>query len=204
MSYIISLCGPDGVGKSTLANYLSKNQWTVQYGGKKSNHTLVVTKVLFNIHLFLKRTRLYRLNLVFLYFIFYPFEFLENLSRIKFSKKLNTNVVFDRFVVDRIWKAFLKNNSSQKKLPLLDKFYAFIYLKCFPSIDGYVFLLPDADVIFERDKEFYKNRQTCKEIRDAYEETAGELAKTGKKVLVIQSTLTPQEIYCKINHWFKQ
>ncbi len=208
MSNIIALCGPDGAGKSTLANISKKRGFLVEYGGKKSNHRLFFTMSVLSVYRTLKNKRMDRAAYLFLNIIFYPIEYIENMLRLRDASKAcknGNNVIFDRFVIDRIWRSYLETDyiySTSLLVYLFNYIYAFIYMNAFPKIDGYVFLLPPSDVIIERRPNDYDSLQDCKNIRSAYYKVAKELENQGENVLIIESDLDRTTTECRFIEWF--
>lgn len=196
------ICGPDGVGKTTLTrNVVEKLSHTkdtqYMYGGKKSNHYLITTTIT---HAILKGIRkipvLRRLSRFYQATIFYPFEYLENWARYlvaKHNSRKGKSVFIDRFVVDRMWRSQLsKNDSNKVKKRIEDKFYANLYKYFFPSIDSYIFLLPDASVIHQRAPTEYNSYEHCLIIRNAYENLANHLSSLGYHTYIIDKAAEPE------------
>lgn len=208
MSNIIALCGPDGTGKSTLANATKKHGFLVEYGGKKSNHRLFFTMPVLSIYHILKNNRMDRAAYLYLNIVFYPVEYIENILRVLDASeacKNGNNVIFDRFVIDRIWRSYLETDYVFPASLLVSFFnfiYAYIYMNAFPKIDGYVFLLPPSDVIIERQPNDYDSFQDCENIRSAYYKVAKELENQGENVLIIESDLDMATTECRFIEWF--
>jgi len=198
------ICGPDGVGKTTLAkNVVEKLSQTedaqYMYGGKKSNHYLITTTIT---HAILKGIRkipvLRRLSRFYQATVFYPFEYLENWARYLVAKHNSGKgkiIFIDRFVVDRMWRSQLtKSDESKVKKRIEDKFYANLYKHLFPSIDSYIFLLPDASVIHRRAPTEYNSFEHCVIIRNAYESLANNMSSLGYNTYIIDETAEPESL----------
>jgi len=192
----IALCGPDGAGKSTLAAVLEQQGWAVQYGGKKANHILWSTRIAFALHQWLVRRRARWLSPLYLYGVFYPLEYAENRARVRRARRANqngVNVVFDRFVVDRMWRVFSPRHHYG------DRVYHCLYRSHFPAIDAYVFLLPPAAVLMERAP--YHSSEQCEAMRTAYQQVAEILADGGQEVLVLPELREPEQLSSELQEW---
>ena len=130
--------------------------------------------------------------------VFYPFEYLENWTRYvvaKYKSRKGTSVFIDRFVVDRMWREQLSKEDEKKvKKRIEDKFYANLYKRFFPSIDGYIFLLPEASVIYQRAPTEYNSYEHCVIIRNAYENLAKALGACGYNTYIINETAEPEAL----------
>jgi len=209
MSIVIAVCGPDGAGKSTLTTKLSNSGFETYYGGKKSGHHLTVTSVAHHIY---KQIDHFSSKLAHLYLLlcFYPIEYIENRARVRNATNAaanGTKVCFDRFVVDRMWQRYISNENhsfAEKKFNELVGIYGYLYRNWFPSIDGYIFLVPPADTLFDRVPEFYESRQHAVQIRNAYVSVATELQNNNKNVFIISEIEEPEELEQKILIWIAE
>ena len=207
MSHVIALCGPDGAGKSTLADQLATVGFEVQYGGKKDNHHLSVTVIAYRIYDFIDTISASSyFSHLFLLGIFYPIEYAENIIRVRRANDTasqGTPVCFDRFVVDRMWQRYSQNDCSfaQMVYKRVISIYSHLYLNYFPPIDGYVFLAPSSDVLLDRAPNHYESRNHAKRVRSAYLMVAAELELRDENVLIIDANEEPEKLRQQILDW---
>ena len=208
MAKIIAICGPDGAGKTTLSTELKKEGFHREYGGKKQNHSLFITQYFIKVHDLIKRKKMDRLGFLYLNIVFYPLEYIEHRLRLRKaldSRRKGYDVVFDRFVVDRMWRFKLDegpNKFAEYIKWFFYRFYYTIYMNWFPRIDAYVFLLPPTDELLKRQPSDYSTTNESENIRSAYKSIADELEDDGENILVIDSNLDVNENKSTVMKWF--
>lgn len=208
MTSVIAICGPDGAGKSTLSNKLDLIGFETQYGGKKAGHRLFITTTACRFYTIIDRV--FPTNYfshIFLLIFFYPIEYIENIVRVKKAKETAsqaTPVCFDRFVVDRMWQSYMNASDLTFARRVFNKItgvYGYLYRNYFPSIDGYVFLVPTSDMLLERAPEHYCSETHASQVRSAYLSVATELQSKNENVLIIETKANPEKLLQETVEW---
>lgn len=173
----IAIVGPDGSGKSSICEALSRHieSTKVVYAGKREFNNKLTDWAL---RLWIKTSKRSSILGVFAqYMIYYPIEFWENYSR--FSKTHNgvKVIIFDRHPIDRIiMKYEFHTKFELKKIRHLHflfefpmrAFWGFIYYRLFVQVDHIFLILPTSEVIYERAEDQYNDLQEVQARRDAY------------------------------------
>jgi hypothetical protein len=189
MSKIIAICGPDGAGKTTLVEELAKRDYKVLNFGRKGEFVFSITKLAFKMYYFLRGKQCGVLSRVWLYFFVYPLEYINNLFKFLYAKRLSVETTFfDRYDVDRMWRANIKNKTHPLQ-KILDRMLFFLYLHFYPRADKYFFLLPDAKILFDRRGNFYKEVDKAKRMRAVYLRVSQILEESGVEVYVFYNTV---------------
>ena len=181
----IAIVGPDGAGKTSTVDYLQTKiaNSRIIYAGKNRNHCLVTTSLalaLWNLSIKHAGKRAVRFSR---FFIFYPFEYIENI--INFGiRDANRTWLFDRHPVDRMimlheyialqcprYPRQCKKKMEYYLLKALNYFYSRFFLK----VDCMFFLLPEADICFERSHGQYANPERAQIKIQAYRRAARQL-----------------------------
>ncbi|MAE94847.1 MAG: hypothetical protein CL910_09320 [Deltaproteobacteria bacterium] len=188
---IVAICGPDGVGKSTLVSELQRllpgGRVSVMYGGKKANHQLWTTPLALWILETMRRIPgVRRLARFYQTVVFQPLEFFENRARWASARREAEQrefVLFDRFVVDRMWRHHVsKAGRSLVKVNPGDRFFYWLYESHFPSPHAYLFLAPTPELMFERAPGEYGSLDHAIAVGLAYDALAESLAARGRRV----------------------
>ncbi len=176
----IVIAGPDGSGKTSVCNELRLHfpESIIIHAVKNQNHFLRSTTFALNVWNKLSKHG-YCLSLLGKYFIFYPFEYLENLRRFSFKHPEATTIIYDRHPIDRViikheikTKHFLGKINKHKFLiehPLASVLN-FTYRQLFPKVDYLFVLLPDAELCFTRSNNHYRSVLNAKTKLDAYKQ----------------------------------
>lgn len=174
----IAIVGPDGSGKTSVCNELIKflKPGIIIHAVKDRNHLLKSTSVALSIWYMLKKFG-YISSTVGRFFVFYPFEYFENLKRFLIKPVRVKYIIYDRHPIDRVIMKheFLLNyksgNRTQIKYlieyPLLS-FWSFVYRKLFASKQQLFVLLPEAELCFYRSGGQYKSLDSAQHKIEAY------------------------------------
>lgn len=179
MSRLIAIAGPDGAGKTTVCEHLSKRLEgaRIEYGGKARNHKLASTRFAYKV-LAAARSGWKPLYLPFCYLWFYPFEYFEN--RRRFSTSGPGILLFDRHPIDRmVMLADIDLKRTYGKISkvrwLLEKpfrvFWAWVYRNLFPDTTRVFILLPTPALCFERSGGQYPSISDAHIRIESYRET---------------------------------
>lgn len=172
----IAIVGPDGSGKTSVTTQLHSllANSTVVYGGKGRDNVLWTTTICFKLWKAISRLKIPFLPHCAKFLVYYPAEFFEYLFRF-FFKSGNGVFIFDRHPVDRIILPMeYRANKPLRGLRLwLSQwpyliFISFWYRFLFPKIDLLIFLLPSADLCFERANGQYKDQRSAVNKLEAY------------------------------------
>ena len=164
----LAIAGPDGAGKSVLCQMLHNRIFDskLQYAGKNRGHVLKSTSI--GLKLWTAMAQFGNIPaLIGQYFIFYPFEYAENLVRFRMVPDLETQLmIYDRHPIDRMvlkYDTVLRLQEGKIKSTRfivehpLRLFWGCIYRYFFSKIDRVYVLLPAAELCFERSGGQYKS-----------------------------------------------
>jgi hypothetical protein len=191
----IALVGPDGAGKTSAVRQLQRMmpQAYLVYAGKSHDQQLPTTRWAYRFWQFVRRSRLSLLSQLVRFFLFYPWEFVENLVRFR-PPGTERLVIYDRHPVDRMIMVFEYENRFLDNVPRrwlsqypLLRFYNWWYLTFFPPIERLYFLLPKPQLCWERADGHYKSVEEAAWKIEAYRRAAAQLAKR-QVVQVIEIT----------------
>ena len=173
----VSIVGPDGCGKTSVAKSVSKklNSSVVLYAGKRK-FFLKSTKTAIKIWEAAQAIHP-GLGIIAQYFLYYPFEYLENIYRFNKIIKGKEILIYERHPVDRIIMLFEFNRKYSHgwikpwqyiiEVPLRF-FLKYLYVYFFTSIHRIYLLRPGVELIFERSANQYKNLSDVQSRVDAY------------------------------------
>jgi len=193
---IFAICGPDGSGKTVLTENIGIMDYNVIYCGKKSNTNLLLTRLLNTMYIYLKKHRPSIMSELFLYFLLYPVEYFDYLIKLISAKKHYKTIIYERYIVDRMWRKFYKGR-RRKLFKVLDNIIFIIYWLFFPKIEGYVFLIPESNVLYSRRADEYKSIEDCKNVRNAYLDLSEKMKKK-YNIIVIQEACSVTNMRNKV------
>lgn len=186
----IIITGPDGSGKSTIVKHLKRNikNSAIIIAEKKGPHFLYFTKIGFKLLSYLKNKNKI-LYFIYLYFVFYFLEYLENLY--KFIKCRNKFIIYERHPIDRVRLFYeFKLCANNKNIIYYFKylilfFWKFIYLNFFPKSGKMFLLLPTSKLCFLRSGGQYRNIYQAKQRINSYKLASEDLIKRKQKIIII-------------------
>jgi len=198
----IAIVGPDGAGKTSVANQLQQllPQSKVVYAGKSHNHHLFITKWTYQFWQWTKKLRMPILYQLVRFFLFYPVEYIENLARFQRVKDKKI-IIYDRHPIDRmimIYEYLSKYPDSAKFFNtqyFLLRWCNWWYRVFFPKIEQIYCLLPEPALCWQRSGGHYLNPAEAQWKIDAYRQAVIQLVQR-QPVSIIEITpeLTINEI----------
>lgn len=197
----IVIAGPDGSGKSSVCFYLADKlkPSVIIHAVKDRDHFFKSTTYAFKIWKLLSKFG-YLGSFIGRFFVFYPFEYLENIFRFKKKNNQINYYIYDRHPIDRI---IMLHELRKKKLsgkiskirfileyPIIS-YWAWKYINLFPHVDIFIVLLPDPNVCLNRAKGQFKNLESVQLRINSYTEAINDLKnKQMVKAIYFDSSLS--------------
>ncbi len=184
----VAIAGPDGAGKSSVCKALAEHMQPAEivYAGKANFRFRSTACALHCWKKLRGRNRLCALLVQ--HFIYYPFEYIENLYRFLGGKDNGKSYIYDRHPIDRlIMKHSLRLQYDRKKIGLIAYAHQIplywvwwiIYKYIFINIDAVLVLLPDKETCFQRAGAQYKDIEDADIRLTAYRLGLEELSSKG-------------------------
>ena len=200
----IAIAGPDGAGKSSICNALSEQikPSAVIYAGK-ANFRFRSTVWALNIWNKVRKSHQV-FSLLVQYFLYYPLEYCEYLSKFHANKRNNTSYIYDRHPIDRV---ILKHEwlllRRAEKIGAVNFyiqypffwFWGGIYKYFFPNIDDVFVVLPEPDLCFVRSGGQYRDLEEASIKVKAYYLALNELNNSQQyQLLKVDSSVSIESI----------